>query len=79
MQRSRHFGSAITFGALCVTLANASTAVAVETVTYTYDVHGRLVKVKHQGTVNDNLEVNYSYDSADNRTNVTVTGSPNTP
>jgi hypothetical protein len=54
-----------------------SPAFGAETVTYTYDVHGRLIKVVHSGTVNDAVTQNYSFDAADNRTNITVTGSPN--
>ncbi|MDQ0250378.1 hypothetical protein J2W22_002442 [Sphingomonas kyeonggiensis] len=47
-----------------------------ETVNYSYDVHGRLVKVEHSGSVNNNVVANYSYDKADNRVNVNVTGAP---
>ena len=47
---------------------------AAETVTYTYDAKGRLVKVVHTGTVNNNLTTTYGHDKADNRTNVTTTG-----
>lgn len=48
-------------------------AFAGETVTYTYDTLGRLVKVVHSGTApNDGVSANYSYDHADNRNNVTV-------
>lgn len=54
-------------------------AFAGETVNYTYDAKGRLVKVERSGTVNNGVTSNYSHDKADNRTNVTVTGSPNTP
>ena len=50
-------------------LALAGIAAASETVTYTYDAKGRLVKVEHAGTVNNNVVANYSYDHADNRTN----------
>ena len=49
-------------------------AQATETVTYTYDAKGRLEKVVHTGTVNNNLTTTYSHDKADNRTNVTTTG-----
>ena len=49
-------------------------AQASETVTYTYDAKGRLVKVVHTGTVNNSLTTTYSHDKADNRTNVTTTG-----
>ena len=58
----------------CV-LATLPVAVqATETVTYTYDAKGRLVKVVHTGTVNNNLTTTYGQDKADNRTNVTTTG-----
>ena len=54
----------------------AAAALASETVTYSYDARGRLVAVKHSGTVNNNVQANYTYDKADNRTNRTVTGAP---
>lgn len=47
---------------------------AAETITYQYDVHGRLTQVNHSGTVNDGLQSIYAYDQADNRTSVAVTG-----
>lgn len=49
---------------------------ASETVNYTYDAKGRLVKVEHSGSVNTNVVANYSFDHADNRTNVNVSGAP---
>ena len=52
---------------------------AAETITYTYDSKGRLVKVERSGTVNHGVKAEYKHDKADNRTNVTVTGSPNPP
>ena len=63
---------------LATMLAIAAAAVATETITYSYDARGRLVKVERTGTVNDNVSTNYSYDKADNRTNVN-TASPNPP
>ena len=57
-------------------LAVAAAALASETITYTYDARGRLVKVARSGSVNNNVTANYSYDKADNRTNV---ASPNAP
>jgi YD repeat-containing protein len=48
-----------------------------ETINYTYDARGRLVKVEHSGSVNNNLQSNYTYDKAENRVLVNVTGSPN--
>jgi hypothetical protein len=60
--------------ALAATLS--SPAWATETVTYTYDALGRLIKVVHTGTVNNNQQTVYTHDPADNRTNVTTTGAP---
>ena len=54
----------------CGTVANAG-----EALTYRYDSLGRLVKVSRSGAVNDGVTSGYSYDQADNRTNVTV-GTP---
>lgn len=59
-----------------IALAVAAAAAATETITYTYDARGRLVKVQRSGDVNNNVTANYTYDKADNRTNVNVT-SPN--
>jgi hypothetical protein len=52
---------------------------ASETVTYKYDAKGRLVEVKRTGTVNNNVNTTYQHDKADNRKNVTTTGSANAP
>lgn len=52
-------------------------AYAAETITYTYDARGRLIRVAHSGTVNNNVVTNYVYDKADNRQTKTTTGSPN--
>lgn len=52
---------------------------ATETITYTYDAKGRLVKVVRTGTVNNNVTVDYEHDKADNRTRVKVINSPNPP
>lgn len=57
-------------------LGIAAAAMAAETITYRYDARGRLVRVVHNGSVNDNVATNYVYDKADNRTNVNVV-SPN--
>lgn len=61
-------GAVLAVGLLC-----ASAASATETITYTYDARGRLIKVVHTGTVNNNNQACYKYDKADNRTNVTAT------
>jgi hypothetical protein len=49
-----------------------SPAPASETVSYGYDVFGRLVKVGRSGTVNNGATSCYAYDKTDNRSNVTV-------
>ena len=54
-------------------------ASAAETITYTYDARGRLVQVQRTGTVNNGVNTSYTIDKADNRTNKTTTGSPNSP
>jgi YD repeat-containing protein len=67
--------------ALLIATASVIAAVqahAAETIKYTYDAKGRLVKVVRTGTVNNNVQTTYSHDKADNRTNVTTTGSGNT-
>jgi YD repeat-containing protein len=58
--------------------ALAATAMASETINYSYDARGRLTQVKHSGTVNNNVTANYTYDKANNRTNLNV-ASPNSP
>ena len=59
--------------AVALGLIGSSAASATETITYTYDARGRLIKVVHSGTVNNNNQACYQYDKADNRTNVTTT------
>jgi YD repeat-containing protein len=66
--------------ALPLALLASAQARAAETITYTYDARGRLVKVEHANLpsgVNNGLTTTYSHDKADNRTNKTTTGSPN--
>ncbi|AXJ97106.1 hypothetical protein DM480_13485 [Sphingomonas sp. FARSPH] len=50
---------------------------AAETVSYTYDAQGRLIRVVKSGSVNNGAAVQYTYDAAGNRVRVTATGSPN--
>jgi hypothetical protein len=52
---------------------------AAETITYSYDAKGRLVKVERAGSVNNGVKAEYAHDRANNRTNVKVSGSPNPP
>jgi YD repeat-containing protein len=59
--------SKVAVGLIAIGLLS-SAAMAAETITYTYDARGRLVKVVHTGTVNTNNQACYKYDKADNRT-----------
>jgi hypothetical protein len=70
------------FRASLVGLGLAGAAIAAwasETITYTYDARGRLVKVVRTGSVNNNVSAEYKYDKADNRTNVNVVSPNSTP
>ena len=67
-RKARLTAAAIAAGLLC-----SSAVSATETITYTYDARGRLIKVVHTGSVNNNNQACYTYDKADNRTNVTTT------
>jgi hypothetical protein len=55
----------------------ATAALAHETIVYSYDARGRLVKVQRTGTVNNNVTTSYAHDKANNRRNRTTTGAPN--
>lgn len=57
-------------------LAAVAAANASETLNYSYDARGRLVRAAHNGSVNANVVTNYSYDKADNRILKNVTGAP---
>lgn len=63
--------------ALSAAVLPLSAADAGSTIEYTYDALGRLVEVKHQGGVNDQVTSAYDYDRAGNRTKVNVSNSPN--
>lgn len=65
--------------AVALLSSTSTAAIAAETITYKYDARGRVVEVKRAGTVNNTVQANYSYDKADNRTNVKVINSPNAP
>jgi hypothetical protein len=76
----RNRGTGARLALAIITVATMPALVlAAETITYTYDAKGRLVKVERSGSVNNNVKAEYKHDKADNRTNVTVTGSPNPP
>lgn len=74
MSAFRRLLAATTAAALVMPAASAS-----ETISYTYDARGRLISVVRSGTVNDGVTSSYSYDKADNRTNVSVTTSGSPP
>ena len=77
MSRTRR----IALAALAVGLTCSTAASATETITYVYDARGRLIKVVHAGSVNNNVQACYKYDKEGNRINVTVTtsGTPSCP
>ncbi|GAA0474997.1 hypothetical protein GCM10009096_15750 [Parasphingorhabdus litoris] len=60
-----------------VALFTVAPATASETVTYTYDELGRLVRTSQTGSVNNGVVTDIDYDDAGNRTQYTVSGSPN--
>ena len=60
--------------AILIILGLAAAAFAAETITYKYDARGRLIRVSHSGSVNNNVVTNYTYDKADNRNVVTTNG-----
>ena len=72
-------GSFRVLSGIAAGLLIASPGLAAETVTYSYDAKGRLVKVVRTGTVNNNVTVEYEHDKADNRTRLRTTNSPNPP
>lgn len=57
-------------------IAATTIASASETISYTYDAKGRLILVTHSGSVNNNVVANYTFDAADNRKIIKVTGAP---
>lgn len=65
--------------ALGLVFLGALPSLAAETITYTYDAKGRLMKVVRTGSVNNNVTVEYEHDKADNRTRLKTTNSPNPP
>jgi len=59
--------------ALAAGWTGSAAVMAAETVVYTYDARGRLIKVVHTGTVNNNVQTCYKLDKGGNRTNVKTT------
>jgi hypothetical protein len=77
MTRNSMIKSALALSALALSCASVGAAQAQETTTYTYDAKGRVTQSTKSGGPANGTQSSYSYDQADNRTNVTVTGSPN--
>ena len=75
MRRFRPSWIVVGIGALLTAMLSYS-ASGSETINYTYDAKGRLILAEHSGSVNNNVVVNYTLDSADNRKNIKVTGAP---
>jgi len=63
-------------GVAALAVAAARLASASETIGYSYDAKGRLVQAVHGGTINNGVTSNYSFDDADNRKTMNVTGAP---
>jgi hypothetical protein len=64
---------------LAAGLACSLSVSASETITYSYDAKGRLIRVVRTGTVNNNVTTEYTHDKANNRKTVVRTGSSNPP
>lgn len=75
----RNRGTAGLVLAIAAVVALPAPAIAAETIAYSYDARGRLVKAERTGTVNEGVATEYRHDKADNRTRVVVTGSANPP
>ena len=73
--QNRKASRALFIGAGAAVLV-ATAALAAETITYSYDARGRLVKAERTGTANNNVVTAYEFDKADNRKKVTTTGAP---
>jgi hypothetical protein len=71
----------LTLAALVAVLAAVPASAASETITYTYDARGRLIRVVHSGTgaANNNNQACYKYDKAGNRITVQVNVGSLTP
>lgn len=61
-----------TYFAVLLSASFSLDAFAAETTTYIYDAKGRVIKVVHTGSINNNIQTCYKIDKADNRTNVTA-------
>ena len=78
IREERDMKKSLLFFGICL-FGSVVPAMAAETITYSYDARGRLVKVVRTGTVNNNVQVVYTHDKANNRKTVVVIGSGNAP
>jgi hypothetical protein len=67
----------LAFVTFAIIAAIPALAVASETINYSYDNKGRLVKVERSGNVNNGVVTNYAFDKANNRIFKNTSGSPN--
>lgn len=65
----------------CLTLIGTLTPIAAsaETVTYTYDSKGHLIKAEHADGRNNGVKAEMTFDSVDNRLSWTITGRSKNP
>jgi hypothetical protein len=64
---------------ILLAILSASAAVpvfAAETIAYSYDAKGRLIKTVRTGTVNNGVQTTYAHDKANNRKTKKITGAP---
>jgi hypothetical protein len=65
---------------LACAAAVPAAAMAAETIVYSYDARGRLVRVERtDSNASSNVITDYTFDKADNRVAKTTAGSPNPP
>jgi YD repeat-containing protein len=72
-RRSVRAGSGLRLATLAMILVPGVSAAA-ETVTYSYDALGRLIRTQRSGGPASGVDAQVQYDPAGNRTNVTVNG-----
>jgi hypothetical protein len=69
---TRHRRSLLALGLAIPCIFPINSVSGSETIDYSYDTRGRLIKVSRSGAVNNGVTACYVYDKADNRSNVTV-------
>jgi hypothetical protein len=61
--------------AVMLSVFGTTPALSAESISYTYDILGRVIMVRYIGGTHDGLQITYSYDVMGNRTVLAVTGS----